>query len=235
MSKFGIIGDSITKGTDYGGVTTTDTFTYILGSTLGYAAADIVNAGVSANTSGQMLERLQADIIDKGVTVCGIMAGINDMDQSVLPTTYASNLRSIGQALADNNIKAVFISPPLWRSDEVGHTENREYLYALESVAIELGAPFIDCYRYYAFDYLCNSAQFDSWYAPGDLIHQSKDGHARLAAIMFKPMYSGHFQPLPAPPTASVEALSLACADYLIGGQTPALLATVQTERNKFS
>lgn len=45
------LGDSITKGTDYGGVTLTDTFAYKIGTANGYPPASIYNKGVGSDTS----------------------------------------------------------------------------------------------------------------------------------------------------------------------------------------
>lgn len=242
MSKFGVIGDSIAKGTDYGGVTSADTFTYIVGNRLGYAASDIVNAGISANTTVAMADRFQADIVARGVTVCGVMGMFNDIIQGISVTDYSNALRSIASQAAAARIKCVFLSPPIWRADEAGHTKNREYVYAMERVAAEVDCPFIDSYRNYAFDYLCGTSAFFNRYAPNDLMHQSKAGHQELAGVMLRGCFSKCWEPLPpaVAPTvpsepAAVTALSIAMADYLLNCQTPALLATVQTERAKFT
>lgn len=236
--KIAFLGDSITKGTDYGGVLSTDTYAYLVASHLGYAPGSIVNAGVSANTTVAMAARFQVDVVSYGVDVCGVMGMFNDIVQNISVTDYSNALRSIAVQAASASIKCVFLSPPIWRSDETGHVKCREYVYAMERVAAEGGCPFIDCYRNYAFDYLCSNSVFDTWYAPNDLMHQSKAGHIKLASIMNRPCFSKYWESLPNPgsePQPSAQALALAIADYLIGGQTQELLSAVLAERGRFN
>lgn len=232
MSKFGIQGDSITKGTDYGGVTSADTYVRIIGTHLGYSTENIINAGVSARTVVQMALDFKSDIIDQGVTVCGVMGYFNDFQQNVSIEDFEVALHSIAEQAAAANVKLTFITPPIWRGNESDHTARRPFLWAMERVAAQVACDFIDVTRHCAYDYLCNTALFDSWYAPGDLMHQSKNGHVHIAGILASQCYSRCWEPLSYP---SIEALTLACADYLIGGQTPELMESVQSERNKFS
>lgn len=51
-----------------------------------------VNAGVSGNTSGQMLARIQTDVIAKAPNVCIVDAGINDLGGSVPFATFQANI-----------------------------------------------------------------------------------------------------------------------------------------------
>lgn len=242
MAKIAFLGDSLTKGTDYGGVTATDTFAYLVGTHLGYLASNIINAGKSANTTVAMSLRFQSDIVAMGANVCAVMGMFNDIAQNISVADYSNALRSIAMQSEGANIKCVFLSPPIWRSDEDGHTRYREYVYAMERVAAEVGCPFIDSYRNYAFNYLCGTAEFLTWYAPNDLMHQSKAGHQELASIMIRACFNKYWEPLslvnppdvPASPLP-VNRLVLAIADYLIGGQVSTALAAIQSERCKFS
>lgn len=232
--KIVFLGDSITKGTDYGSVTATDCFAYKAGVSAGYAPADIINAGVSANTSAMMLARLQDDVVAHAPCVCVVMALVNDANNSVPLTTYQDNLRAIVDGLRQAGIKPVLASPCLYRGNEAFHTKMRTYLVALESVAVEKCVHYVECNREYAFDYLCGVAAFNERYV--DSIHQTKTGHTAIAEIFGRDRYSGFLLPDVEPaPLPDVERLSLATADYLLGGQTPELLSAVSVERSKFA
>ena len=239
MAKIAFLGDSITKGTDYGGVTQADTFATLVGVGLGYDPANIINAGISGNTTVSMASRFQTDVVARGATVCAVMGMFNDIAQLISVTDYSNALRSIASQASAAHTKCVFVSPPVWRADEAGHARNREYVYAMERVAAEEGCLFIDCYRNYAFDYLCSTAIFLTWYAPNDALHQSKAGHVQLSKIMLRSCFAKCWEPLPAvsAPAASesVSNMALAIARYLVNGQNPADLLPVSEELNKFS
>lgn len=76
MSKIVFIGDSLTKGIGYGGVTATDTFAYKIGIANGYAPADILNKGVSSDTAFGVLNRIQADAVHLSQAGHGYVADV---------------------------------------------------------------------------------------------------------------------------------------------------------------
>lgn len=71
-----------------------------------------VNAGISGNTSAQMLARIGADIITPGCDVCLIMAGTNDAPAVVSVSSYASNITQMIKQLRDNGIMPVLCTIP---------------------------------------------------------------------------------------------------------------------------
>lgn len=240
MNKFAVLGDSITKGTDYGGVTAVDTYAYLTGTALGYAPTDIINAGVSANTSGMALARLQVDVLSKGIGVVVVMLGPNDAEQNVPYGDYADNLRAIVAQSRTAGWHVVFLSPALWRGDSARHQKSRIYLEHSRYVASEFNVPFIDVTHHYAFDYLCDEAEWNSRYVPGDQIHQSKAGHAAISYILTRPAYAKYWvapaieEPVEPEPT-NLKALVLALSDYVLGSAHPVLTATVLEERGKLN
>ena len=66
-----------------------------------------VNAGVSGNTSAQMLARIQADVIAKAPNVCIVDAGINDLGMSVPFATFKANIAEIVRLLRTAGIAPV--------------------------------------------------------------------------------------------------------------------------------
>src|SRR6185312_269394 len=101
------LGDSVTKGTSYGGVTTTDTFAYKVGVANGYAATDIINAGVNSDTSAGMLARLGTDVLAFNPSVCVLECGLNDWQTGVPLASYQSNVWAIFSGLKAASIKPV--------------------------------------------------------------------------------------------------------------------------------
>lgn len=67
-----------------------------------------VNAGVTGNTSANMLARIQTDIITPGCDVCVILAGTNDAGTGVPVATFAANITAMVAAL-----RAAWIRPVL--------------------------------------------------------------------------------------------------------------------------
>ncbi|MBT9571115.1 MAG: hypothetical protein IV106_08405 [Pseudomonas umsongensis] len=233
MSKIVFLGDSITKATDYGAVTLTDCFAYKVGTLAGYAPGEIINAGVSSDTSGGMLARITTDVIDKAPAVCVVMAMVNDVVQEVPIATYKENLRAIASRLILSGIKVVFVSPPLDRGTSTFQDKCRTYLEALEAVSVEFSAPYIDCYREYAFMYLYGMGDFYACYV--DSVHQTKAGHDKLVSIMARGTRIKAFCPSTINPVPQdLTALVLSLADYVLSCRTSSLLSNVANERAKF-
>ncbi|WP_408596555.1 GDSL-type esterase/lipase family protein [Pseudomonas sp. PLMAX] len=233
MAKIVFLGDSITKATDYGSVTLTDCFAFKVGALAGYAPSEIFNAGVSSDTSGGMLARITTDVIDKAPAVCVVMALVNDVVQDVPISAYKENLRAIASRMIVAGIKVVFVSPPLDRGSQALQEKCRSYLEALEAVSIEFSAPFIDCYREYAFMYLYGVGDFYACYV--DNIHQTKIGHDKLVSILTRGTRIRAFCPPGITPVSQdLKSLVLSISDYLLSCRTSSLLSNVANERAKF-
>lgn len=192
MAKIVFIGDSITKGIDYGGVTATDTFAYKIGIASGYAAADIVNHGISSDTSAGVLGRLQQDVIELSPAVCTVMIGINDWKTGISPIQFCQNMVSILQQLKNSGIKPVVLSSVMYRGTNAQFASWRPYLEGLEDVCAGNGVDFIDVYR--EFIYLTYSAGPDAWklnYV--DQTHLTKSGHTTVANFAMRSCHASKF------------------------------------------
>ena len=191
MSKIIFIGDSITKGTDYGGVTTTATFAYKIGIANGYASQDILNKGISSDTSGGVLARLQADVLANAPDVCVLMIGHNDRATGVPVATFKANLQSVAASLGSNGIKLVIMTPPMERGAASLFVAFNPYLKAMEEVAAEYGLACVDQYR--EFCYAALRAQYLSLYV--DAVHLSISGHEYVKEYAMRSKFSGVFTP----------------------------------------
>ena len=75
-----------------------DKWTTLLGSSLGW---EVINAGINGDTSGGMLARLRADVIDKKPDMVMYMGGGNDFIMGCgLETVKANTMAAVQQCLA---------------------------------------------------------------------------------------------------------------------------------------
>lgn len=176
MAKIVFIGDSITKGTDYGGVTTADTFAYKIGVAAGYAPADIINKGVGSDTSAGVLARLSTDVISLCPAVCVLMIGVNDVVLGVPIASFKSNVQQIANALALAGIKLVVMTSNLQRGS-VAHIANQEqYVQATESIAC---VGVVDIFR----NVSTKALMGDYVHLYVDTIHLTKQGHDYVSKV----------------------------------------------------
>lgn len=235
MGKIVFIGDSITKGTDYGGVTAADCFARLIGVAAGYAVADIYNKGVSSENAADGLLRLETDVISLAPKVCAVMFGNNDAFgagkiQSV--AKYKSDMTSYVTRLRAANIKVIFHSPMMARGDAATFLTFNPYLMALEEVAGQLSVPYVDLFREYCF--VSARSEYLPLYV--DNVHQTKAGHQYIANYAMRPKHAGFYTaadpiPTPEPQPEPDNALLLAVADYVLATGHPSLTAQVQSER----
>lgn len=194
LKKIVFLGDSVTKGTDYGSVATSDTFAHKVGLGCGYLAENISNAGVSSDTSAGALARLQADVISKAPDICVLMLGHNDYAQGVSINTYISNMTQIITQLLNANIQPVVLNGILMRGTSQYIDGFRAYIEALETIANAFNIGIVDILREYAYGYLYlyqSGSTFQSLYVGN--IHQTKAGHQFIADICLRPHYRHYF------------------------------------------
>ncbi len=120
------LGDSITRG--LGATNKGDSWPPILTGTTVVVAGDsiptyamlysggrlakTVNAGISGNTTAQMLARVQTDVIAYKPSVCVVLGGTNDSATPVPVNAFASNIEGIVLALRRANIAPVLCTIP---------------------------------------------------------------------------------------------------------------------------
>lgn len=218
--KIVFLGDSLTASAN---VALTDRWAYKVGIFNGYAAADIINAGVSGNTSTQMLARLQSDVLALLPDVCVLMLTVNDRTNNIPIATHEANYRSIITQLKSAGIKVVVTSPPLYTSNL---DLWKPWVEKGEQIAGEMDCHYIDCWREYTYaSYYEPNTWFSKYYV--DYVHQSIAGNALLFSICTRKTHTGAFIKS-APPSGSCSELTLALADLQSGGATVARLDRVK-------
>ena len=189
MSRIAWLGDSVTKGTSYGGVGVTDTFAYKVGVANGYAVIDIINAGVNSDTSAGMLARLNSDVIACSPSVCVLECGLNDWQTGVPVSAFRANVAAIFTALKAANIKPVFLSK-MQRGSTADFAAYQSYLQAAEDECAVQGVNCVDLYREECASYLyLSNAAFYANYV--DAVHLTVAGHQFVADLFARPKYAG--------------------------------------------
>lgn len=94
----------------------------VLGYTSGWAQVphaqgeiQIINAGVGGNTSGDLIKRLEADVLQKDPDLVLIMVGTNDMVNSAKLTSYVdykAHMVTLIRRLKREGVQPVLMSPP---------------------------------------------------------------------------------------------------------------------------
>lgn len=189
MAKIVFIGDSLTKGTDYGGVTTPDTFAYKIGVAAGYAPADIINKGVGSDTSAGVLARLSTDVISLCPAVCVLMIGANDVALGVPLAAFKSNVQQIADALSVAGIKLVIMTTNLQRGSAAHIANQEQFVQATESIAC---VGVVDVFR----NVSTKALMGDYVHLYVDTIHLTKQGHDYVAKVAARANVLSLFAPV---------------------------------------
>ena len=75
-----------------------------------FPESDYVNRGISGQTSGQLLQRLKADVIDLHPQAVVILIGTNDLARGAAPAAIESNNEVLADVAGANKIKVILAS-----------------------------------------------------------------------------------------------------------------------------
>jgi lysophospholipase L1-like esterase len=110
----------------------------------------IYNAGISGNTTAQMLARIQADVIAKAPSYCIVLGGTNDIGGSVAPATTRANLTAIYDALLAAGIAPITatITPRNANADVAGVRDLNNWIRGNSAIrglhCIDINAALVD-------------------------------------------------------------------------------------------
>lgn len=105
--RFCALGDSIT----HGGGSISVPPSRIMYSWENYSSVPIKNLGRSGDTTAQLLERFDNDVLPFRPEVLIIMAGVNDFRSDIIGWDSTSNLEALKIKCEENGIKPVFVTP----------------------------------------------------------------------------------------------------------------------------
>lgn len=100
--KIVCMGNSLTEGFGGGGTNWPDVWKDLSGY-------DVINKGISGETSGQMLARFNADVVSQSPNYCIIECGTNDGMQDVPISQCKANIQAMVNLCLANNIKPRFV------------------------------------------------------------------------------------------------------------------------------
>ena len=106
-TKFAAFGDSITHGG--GAVTVPPSIIFYNWET--YCSSPIKNLGRSGDTTDQLNDRFETDVLPFAPKVLIIMAGVNDFRGNIIGWHTVSNYKEIAEKCKANNIIPVFMTP----------------------------------------------------------------------------------------------------------------------------
>jgi len=197
------MGDSLTAERTFqaafGGALLSQTYVARIARARGYG--NFWNAGISGNTTAQMLARFSTDVLAHHAGAVSIMGFTNDQTTNIsgvypaltwtgagIPLTGTNstkaNLKSMVQQAQDSRARVTLLSPPPIRYEPyLAHSP--AYLAILEQIADETGCEYMDIYtRVNAL----SAAEQDALYITVDLLgHWGAAGHAFAEAMAAEP------------------------------------------------
>ena len=161
----------------------------LLGALLPQYHFRVTNSGISGNTSRDLKERFDRDVIDLKPDVVSIMIGINDVwrqfdtpamtDQAVFPEEYRENLVKMIEAVK-GKVKGIFLLSPYYmepnRRDRMRKRMD-EYTEICRALAKEYGCIFVDFQKVYEDYCKIRHSTFIAW----DRVHPNQVGATLMA------------------------------------------------------
>ena len=144
------------------------------------AQLEIVNAGLSGDTTVGALARMEAEVLQHRPQLVVVMFGMNDVT-GVPPETYRANLTQIIQRCRDQAAEVVLCTPnSIYPEDEARPVERlAAYAEIVRAVGATQGVPVADCYRAYE---AIRAADRRAWMGlMSETIHPNMRGHKVIA------------------------------------------------------
>ncbi len=143
---------------------------------------EMINAGISGNTTVHALARIERDVLSHQPDVVTVMFGLNDMTRVPLEE-YRKNLSEIVKRCREAGAEVVLATPNAV-TDSPGRPAEKliQYCDVVRSLAKELDVPLADCYQELA-AFRANS-NFDWQLLMSDAIHPNMAGHQKIASLL---------------------------------------------------
>ncbi len=141
----------------------------------------MINAGVSGNTTAQGLARMDSDVLARDPQLVVVMFGLNDIARGSGPGEFRSNLGQIIEGIRRRGAEVVLMTPnPVYADDPARPPERvAEYAQVVREAGRELGVPVADCFRSFG---SVRSVEPRAWEGlMSDSIHPNMRGHELIA------------------------------------------------------
>jgi acyl-CoA thioesterase-1 len=150
-----------------------------------FRAADvqIINAGISGNTSAQALARLTSDVLVHAPHLVVVMFGMNDVVHAS-PAEYAGNLRAIVRGIQAKGAEVVLVTPNYAYDEDPARPVSRisEFAAIMRQVAGETGVTLADAHAFYRTEH---DRGPETWMRlMSDPVHPNLRGHNLFADVI---------------------------------------------------
>jgi lysophospholipase L1-like esterase len=164
----------------------------------------LYNAGISGNTTTQMLARIDSDVIKYSPKICFVLGGTNDVGNSISHTVTKSNLETIVNKLLSSGITPILCTiPPRNDATKLGVARVNA---VIQNLATKYGLTLLDFFTVLADP---ANSNFKSGLNGGDGIHPNAAGAKLMSALAettLLPLLPYNFIPLS---TSNVNAASI--------------------------
>lgn len=159
---------------------------------------EIINAGISGNTTGTGLTRMEKDVLAYKPHLVIVMYGMNDC-AGAQPEIFSDNLKHIVQRSRDAGAEAVLCTPnSIYPQDEVRFQHLAEFAEVVRKVAAEMSVPLADCYRAYEDVRARNPIEW--MLLMSETIHPAMNGHKLFAEVIAETITSRRISLSDVPP-----------------------------------
>lgn len=154
----------------------------------------VTNSGISGNTSRDLLNRFDRDVVDLKPDWVSICIGINDVwrqfdcpampDTQVMPEEYQSNLETMILKIK-NSVKGIFILSPYImepNSEDMMRSRMNEYVEICRKLAEKHNCIFVDFQKMYEAYCKIRHSSYIAW----DRIHPNQVGATLMAKEFLK-------------------------------------------------
>ncbi len=154
----------------------------------------VTNSGISGNTSRDLLERFDRDVVNLNPNWVSICIGINDVwrqfdspaipDRQVMPDEYEQNLETMIRKV-QGRVKGIFILTPYImepNSEDMMRRRMNEYVEICRKLALKYNCTFVDFQKMYEDYCKIRHSSFIAW----DRIHPNQIGATLMAKEFLK-------------------------------------------------
>lgn len=173
------------------------------------AKIEMINAGISGNTTRDALARIEKDVLRHKPQLVTIMFGMNDVARVPIDE-FRDNLRKIITQCRAVEAEVLLCTPnSIWDTGVRSVEKLKEYAEVIRQLASELRVPVTDCYQ--DFESVHTQSERNWRLLFSDDIHPNMDGHKRFAEQIAATISGRHYSltEIPAPSPAIPRTLTL--------------------------
>jgi lysophospholipase L1-like esterase len=145
------------------------------------ARIEMINAGVSGNTTGQGLARMETDVVLRHPQLVVAMFGLNDVARGKGPEEFRDHVRQIVSRSRAAGAEVILMTPNSVYPNDAARPPLKvaEYAEVVRQVGRAMNVPVADCYQAYE---TIHAIDRRAWYElMSETIHPNMRGHKLFA------------------------------------------------------